>query len=187
MKQNTKDAATLVCFWLWALLIPVTIPSLAISAPITAEYIKSMGQHLPPDPGLAGQKTLIGEDTNHNGVRDDVERWIFASFPDNPVVRAAALQLAGAMQTVMSVKSVANSASIISLKQQITTALECLLATVDDDPQKTIFRDLQAVIVNTPDRTALIEQIEAAYPAEGVEFDDPEPTACVVAPENLRN
>ena len=38
------------------------------------------GHVLPPDPGEAGKKTLLGIDSNNNGVRDDVERWIYITY-----------------------------------------------------------------------------------------------------------
>ncbi|MDX8380534.1 MAG: hypothetical protein R8M14_00305 [Ghiorsea sp.] len=31
---------------------------------------------LPPDPGAAGRGTLAGIDSDNDGVRDDVQRWI---------------------------------------------------------------------------------------------------------------
>ena len=38
------------------------------------------GHTLPPDPGEEGKKTLLGIDVNNNGVRDDVERWIYMTY-----------------------------------------------------------------------------------------------------------
>ena len=36
---------------------------------------------LPPDPGEAGKKTIAGIDSDNDGVRDDVQRWIHFNFP----------------------------------------------------------------------------------------------------------
>jgi hypothetical protein len=42
---------------------------------------------LPPDPGEAGKATLAGIDSNHDGVRDDLEREIVYMYPQNEQVR----------------------------------------------------------------------------------------------------
>ena len=42
---------------------------------------------LPPDPGEAGKATLAGIDSDHDGVRDDLEREIVYMYPQNDQVR----------------------------------------------------------------------------------------------------
>lgn len=42
---------------------------------------------LPPDPGEAGKKTLVGIDSNADGVRDDLEKEIVYQYPQNEKVR----------------------------------------------------------------------------------------------------
>jgi hypothetical protein len=38
---------------------------------------------LPPDPGEAGKADLLGIDSDQNGVRDDIDRYIVFNFPDS--------------------------------------------------------------------------------------------------------
>ena len=52
---------------------------------------------LPPDPGEPGKATVAGIDSNGNGVRDDVERWIGFTFQDS-VERQALAQAAKGLQ-----------------------------------------------------------------------------------------
>ena len=62
------------------------------------------GHTLPPDPGEAGKETLLGIDVNENGVRDDVERYIYKRFRDfenSRKDRAIALQYAKATQIII--------------------------------------------------------------------------------------
>ncbi len=47
---------------------------------------------LPPDPGEAGKKTLEGIDSDHDGVRDDVQRWIALSYRNGSQKQEAALR-----------------------------------------------------------------------------------------------
>ncbi len=58
------------------------------------------GHTLPPDPGEEGKTTLLGIDSNNNGVRDDVEIWIYTTY-DKPIERAVFMQNAKAYQVVI--------------------------------------------------------------------------------------
>lgn len=61
-----------------------------------------MGTNLPPDPGEAGNRTVIGIDSNGNGIRDDVEVAIFREYPNSAKTRAALLQYAVVGQMILS-------------------------------------------------------------------------------------
>jgi hypothetical protein len=43
--------------------------------------------NLPPDPGAEGKKTLLGIDTDGDGVRDDIQRYIYLTYPDDKKLR----------------------------------------------------------------------------------------------------
>lgn len=49
---------------------------------------------LPPDPGEAGKETLLGIDSDLDGVRDDVQRYIVLTYPDQPNLQKALFQVA---------------------------------------------------------------------------------------------
>lgn len=51
------------------------------------------GMSLPPDPGEAGKVTLEGIDSNSDGVRDDIERYIELSFPQSETMREASFDV----------------------------------------------------------------------------------------------
>jgi hypothetical protein len=46
----------------------------------------------PPDPGEAGKVTLEGIDSDGDGIRDDIQRYIEITYPDEPLVKAALRQ-----------------------------------------------------------------------------------------------
>jgi len=71
---------------------------LLLSIPAYAEDLIS---NLPPDPGAAGKTTLEGIDSDNDGVRDDVQRWIVLTYPNSEKTRAALIQMAKAMQTIL--------------------------------------------------------------------------------------
>ena len=59
------------------------------------------GHVLPPEPDKAlNDSTLLGIDVNDNGVRDDVERWIYETY-DHPIERGIFMQSARAYNLVI--------------------------------------------------------------------------------------
>jgi len=61
------------------------------------------GHTLPPEPNTAlNNSTLLGIDSNSNGVRDDVERWIYETYKDkHPIHIDIAMQAARAYKLVL--------------------------------------------------------------------------------------
>ena len=61
------------------------------------------GHTLPPKPDKSvNDSTLLGVDVNDNGVRDDVERWIYKTYKDkHPIHIDIAMQAARAWQKVL--------------------------------------------------------------------------------------
>ena len=60
-------------------------------------YWEVNGHRLPPEPDpKVNNATLLGIDVNDNGVRDDVERWIYETYKDkHPIHIDIAMQGAG--------------------------------------------------------------------------------------------
>lgn len=57
---------------------------------------------LPPDPGDAGKTTLEGIDSDQDGVRDDVQRWIAISYSDSAKMRSGLTQFAKVAEKAIS-------------------------------------------------------------------------------------
>ncbi len=84
------------------------------------EVIVINGHTLPPEPDPAiNNATLLGVDVNKNGVRDDVERWIFKTY-EHPIVQAVAMQNARAFQIILADPSKAREMHFI-----VENALDC--------------------------------------------------------------
>jgi hypothetical protein len=56
---------------------------------------------LPPDPGEAGKATLAGIDSDHDGVRDDLEREIVYMYPQNQEARRVLTAMVKKIQDVI--------------------------------------------------------------------------------------
>ncbi len=55
------------------------------------------GNGLPPDPGEPGKATLEGIDSDGDGIRDDIQRYIALTYPDSQKTRAALRQFTRAL------------------------------------------------------------------------------------------
>jgi hypothetical protein len=55
--------------------------NLAKPLPINLKITQFSGSALPPDPGEAGKQTMLGIDSDGDGIRDDVQRYIYLTYP----------------------------------------------------------------------------------------------------------
>ena len=91
---------------------------LLTSSVYAEESSNAIFTNLPPDPGAAGKATLAGIDSDNDGVRDDVQRWILMTYPNSQKTREALIQRAKTMQKILlnaadPVKSVSNVKQMI--------------------------------------------------------------------------
>lgn len=78
----------------------------------------------PPDPGEAGKATLEGIDSDGDGIRDDVQRYIQLTHPDAPAVRAGLGQYARGLQTALLVATDREESRRVA--KELDRADECL-------------------------------------------------------------
>jgi len=103
----------------------------------------------PLDPGGIGKETLEGIDSDHDGVRDDVQRWIAVTFPGSEKTKEALRQATKTMQRFMldaddAKKSYANAL-------QMGKDTDCL-AYIRDDYYR-VCTEHKAIFLNTYMRT----------------------------------
>ena len=106
---------------------------------------------LPPDPGPAGDATLEGVDVNGNGIRDDIERWIYLTYPHSEKLRRALIQEYFPMQNMIIHGHQQNRDAVYDDMYAMMRAGECLKYVHSDKPYK-ISAELEARIVNTDER-----------------------------------
>jgi len=140
---------------------------------------------LPPDPGEAGMATLEGIDSDGDGVRDDVQRWIALSFPNSEKTRAALTQLTITEQQIL-VDADNADASVRNLLQMLD-GLECLY--YSSDSAGDIGRAHKAIFLNTYMRSkawlkADSHMIGKMTPAVGLEFNK---NTCHFDPDAMPN
>ena len=83
--------------------IQVSVASGDASTPVLSEEltITIMDGPLPPDPGEAGKQTLAGIDSDNDGVRDDVQRYIAETYAHSLKQRAVLTQSAMTWQKIV--------------------------------------------------------------------------------------
>jgi hypothetical protein len=114
---------------------------------------------LPPDPGKAGKATLAGIDRDHDGLRDDVQRWITIHYSNSEKTRAALKQKARALQDF--IEDGNDPAKARHDAVAIDKASECLASFADDAFY--INRDFDAVVLNTYPRLKAYLDINKKY------------------------
>lgn len=107
---------------------------------------------LPPDPGPAGDLTLEGIDVNGNGIRDDVERWIYLTYPESEKLRMALFQDYAVMQNMMIHANEQNRDAVYNDMSDMARATACLFHIAPNKAYETS-KNLESIVVNTSDRT----------------------------------
>jgi hypothetical protein len=104
---------------------------------------------LPPDPGNAGQQTLVGVDSDGDGLRDDVQIHVYYTYSD-AATRKAATQLSKAIQTLIATGS--DKPHAVTAATAMNKAIDCLYA-LDASKVGDRVDDLEGTVVNTESRS----------------------------------
>ncbi len=118
--------------------------------------IKATDGHsdLPPDPGEPGKQTLLGIDSDIDGVRDDIQRHIYATYPEDRYrnIRKVLTEMAKHYQTIL--WDAINPAKAYENAVISDLHTECLAYLFGDGFHKPA-QLLQAEILNTDDRASV--------------------------------
>jgi hypothetical protein len=114
---------------------------------------------LPTDPGEAGDATLAGVDSDGDGVRDDIERYIALTYPASERTRTALRQAAEIVQTF--ILDAPDASTSIAYAEQRHDAIDCLIALLDIDEAQASYLNLEAEILNTLPRSRAYVRADA--------------------------
>jgi hypothetical protein len=108
----------------------------------------------PPDPGDAGKETIEGIDSDHDGVRDDVQRWIYAYLPNDRKKQMALRQVARYFQD--SLRDDYDRLEVRNKNQVLLErALDCRFSLFTDELHGYVETEyLKAKVLNTFARTS---------------------------------
>jgi len=123
---------------------------LAKPLPIAITITEDLGDKVPPDPGEKGKQTLMGIDSDDDGLRDDIQRYIYLTYPDQPNVRSALRQYALSLQKTVDPNRIAGTGRVIADEKGL--AMECVNYFMRDQLYDVTQR-LKAEVINTYERT----------------------------------
>ena len=141
---------------------------------------------LPPDPGEEGKATLAGIDSDADGVRDDIQRYIALTYQDSQKTRAALRQLTLALQ-----KAILESPDEESALRNTETearASECLWYIHSESSIK-ISNLLMAEYLNTLERSRGYLEYDSKLGGHifgGKDFDEYK-TSCTFDPDSMED
>lgn len=121
--------------------------------------------NLPPDPGETGLQTIEGIDSDLDGIRDDLQIYIFNRFSDQD--RDAMIQVAASLQDQL--LSNQTTALATASATRAFRSIGCYLSVqsgVPIDQKSTEVRILQAKVVNTIDRLQAYKVFNRAIGAQ---------------------
>ena len=124
------------------------------SAPGGVLLVQVLGEpllDLPADPGPDGDATIEGIDSNENGIRDDIERWIGLNYRNSEKTRLALTQAYYPLQNFMIHAREGDWDAVYNDMTAMQRANECLKFLIPKEAYS-LGKKLHAEIVNTTDR-----------------------------------
>lgn len=151
-----------------------------------AEFEVSPGPEMPPDPGEAGMLTLEGIDSNNDGVRDDVERWIIINYGDSEKTMSALAQAARVSQERL-LNAAVDKTKSIEASYKVFRASDCLEYVKGLKPAIELYNLLDIQLLNTDARIRANIKASANFSGQVVELQDRQKTDCDFDPDTLPN
>lgn len=121
---------------------------LARPLPIEINVTEDNSGDLPPDPGEEGKKTLLGIDSDGDGVRDDVQRYIVQTYPEHKRLQKALFEYAKQYQVML---QVADNKEASRQATDVQGARHQCVSSIVQNSYKHL-RKLRPVILNTIER-----------------------------------
>jgi hypothetical protein len=141
---------------------------------------------LPPDPGEAGKATLEGIDSDGDGLRDDIQRYIALTYPDSQKTRAALRQYTIALNKVMLESP--DEESALNNTELIHRASECLWYIFSENSIK-MKKILKSEYLNTMDRSQAYLEYNSklgGHVFRGKDFDEYK-SSCTFDPDTMED
>ena len=141
---------------------------------------------LPPDPGEAGQATVEGVDSDRDGLRDDIQRYVELTHSDSAKTRAALTQFARVGQQFL--LDANNEQASIGNAREEGRARACLYYVRPSDAT-TLESELLSLIVNTDARHRAYLEADAHLGGQVFTIYRPEEmkSQCAFDPDRLPN
>ncbi|MEW5881999.1 MAG: hypothetical protein AB1761_16330 [Pseudomonadota bacterium] len=166
---------------------PVCAPD---ANPLRGDCLPAYLANLPPHPGSAANATVEGVDSNHDGIRDDIEIFIAENYGYSERAVRALRSIARDVQRdlVDPPRTPEEAVARVNARRSI----DCYARTVDWETRvsRRALMDVVAETVNTPARFELFRRKEKLLAGQVSEAPDPRLSIeelCGYDPEKLQN
>lgn len=130
-------------------------------------------------------KTVAGIDSDNNGIRDDIQRWINEKYADKPRTKMAVKQMASGMH--LDLISTSDKAQSIIAGQKVLNDSSCLAYIVGIEEEIKIGRELETKLLNTRDRHYADIKSNANFSGQAIPVpykDEDMKSSCSFNPDN---
>ncbi len=120
-----------------------------------------------PDP-KKNVATIAGVDSDNDGIRDDIQRWINEEFNSQPKVKMAMRQIAMGRQ--LDLLSVASKELSIVSSRKVLDNNHCIYSIMNPDVGHKLIKDLDSRLLNTKDRLEADIKANANFSGQAYEL-----------------
>ena len=147
------------------------------SAPLASNVIN--GIVVPPDPGKENDETVAGIDSDNNGIRDDIDRWIATTYADKPGALEAIRMVARSTQKTLTANPTTQAEALALVHARIDTGA-CVWRKLDAEgaPSGKVFNESFIRHHNTKERAAARKKVLGLAGMIAGSVDDPLTIAC---------
>lgn len=118
-----------------------------------------------PDEKL-NSKTVGGVDSDWDGVRDDIQRWINETYSVQPKLRMAMRQMAMGKQ--LELLSVSDRTQSIAASKKYLASMDCLGVFISIDAKSMLMNELSTRMLNTKDRLYADIKSNSNFSGQGI-------------------
>lgn len=149
-------------------------------------FVVDESLQVPMPNATINDKTVAGVDSDGDGIRDDIQRWINEKYATQPKVKMTMKQMAMGMQ--LALLSVANKEQSIVTSKKYLNDLTCAFYTVGVDAAAKLKRELKSKILNTKDRHYADIKVSANFSGQSHDLPstpEEEKALCAFNPDSL--
>lgn len=148
--------------------------------------ISAQDTGLPPDPGEAGKATLEGIDSDNDGVRDDIQRYIALTYPDSERTRAALTQYVKSTQEALFITN--DEAAARNNADESRRARACLRFILGDlNEMRRVRVETLAHFLNTDSRSKAFIRYNSLLSGQVFELITDRKAGCDFNPDAMKN
>lgn len=134
-----------------------------------AKFVIDNSLQVPMPNEKENNKTIAGIDSDGDGIRDDVQRWINEEFSTNSEIKSAIRQIAIGKQ--MDLLNSANREQSILISKKVLDSNHCLYSLTGLSKGAKIIRELNSKLLNTKER--IYAEVKANSNFSGQAYDLP--------------